>query len=287
MKVTSKQENEMWTKVIRPRSGLVDINLKSLWDHRDLITLFVRRDFVSVYKQTVLGPFWFFLQPLFSTLIFTVIFGKIAHIPTDGLPPALFYMAGIVVWNYFASCLTGTSNTFTSNAGIFGKVYFPRLTVPISVIVTNLATFGIQFVVFLSLLLFFHFKGSAISPGILVLLTPLFLLQMAALGLGLGILISSLTTKYRDLTFFVGFGVQFWMYATPVIYPMSQVPMNWRWLLMLNPMAPIVEAFRFAFLGAGSFQIWQLSLSFAETCVLLFAGIILFSRTEKTFMDTV
>jgi len=282
-----EQKNEQWTSVIRSRSGWFDINLAELWNYRDLIMLFVRRDFVSIYKQTVLGPVWFLLGPLFSTVVFTVIFGRIAKIPTDGLPQVLFYMSGIVVWNYFAGCLTRTSDTFVANAGIFGKVYFPRLTVPVSIAITNLLTFAIQFVLFLAFMSFFYLKGSAIRPNHWVLLTPVLLLQMAALGLGFGILVSSLTTKYRDLTFVTGFGVQLWMYASPIVYPMSQIPEKWQWLYALNPMAAVVEAFRFAFLGAGSFRIWQLGLSAGVTLLILTGGIILFSSIEKTFMDTV
>jgi lipopolysaccharide transport system permease protein len=279
--------NEQWTKVIRPRSGWLNVNLRALWNYRDLIMLFVRRDFVAVYKQTILGPLWFLLQPVFTTVVFTVIFGGIAHIPTDGLPQALFYMAGIVTWNYFSSCLTKTSDTFVSNANIFGKVYFPRLAVPISSVITNLLTFAIQFVLFLAFMSYFIYKGSAVKPNLWVLLTPMLLLQMAALGLGFGVLISSMTTKYRDLSLVVSFGVQLWMYATPIVYPMSQIPVKWQWLYALNPMAAVVETFRFAFLGAGSIRLWQLGVSLLVTSVVLLSGIILFSRIEKTFMDSV
>jgi len=276
-----------WTNVIRPRSGWFDIHLFELWRYRDLIALFVRRDFVAVYKQTILGPVWFLLQPLFSTLVFTIIFGKIAHIPTDGVPEVLFYMSGIVVWNYFAACLTKTSDTFVANAGIFGKVYFPRLTVPISIVITNLITFCIQFGLFLLFIGFFYFKGAPIKPNIVMLIMPLLLLQMAALGLGFGILISSLTTKYRDLAFVIGFGTQLWMYATPIVYPVSQVPARWQWLFMLNPMASVIEVFRYAFLGAGTFYLDRIIVSVIVTLVILTLGIISFSRVEKIFMDTV
>lgn len=278
---------ENWTTEIRSRSGWFDIRPMELWHYRDLISLFVRRDFVSIYKQTILGPFWFLLQPLFSTVVFTIIFGGIARIPTDGLPPTIFYMAGIIVWNYFSSCLTRTSDTFTANAGIFGKVYFPRLSVPLSIAIINMLTFAIQFSFFLCFLLYFYLKGSSVQPNWWVVITPLLLLQMGALGLGLGIIVSSLTTKYRDLAFVMGFGVQLWMYATPIVYPMSQIPEKWHWIYALNPMAAIVETFRYAFLGAGSIQPWQLGLSLAVTLLLLAVGIIMFSRVEKTFMDTV
>jgi lipopolysaccharide transport system permease protein len=249
--------------------------------------LFVRRDFVAVYKQTILGPLWFLLQPLLTTLVFTVIFGKIAKIPTDGVPQLLFYLSGIVVWNYFANCLTATSNTFVGNAAIFGKVYFPRLTVPLSVVISNLITFAIQFFLFLSFYFYYYLQGAALLPNPLVLMFPLLVLQMALLGLGTGIIVSSLTTKYRDLSYLVLFGIQLWMFATPVVYPSSQVPAQWRWIIMLNPMAPVIETFRHAFLGTKAPQSLQMALSIAMTLLILFGGIVLFSRIEKNFMDTV
>jgi lipopolysaccharide transport system permease protein len=287
MNGTNGHNDEQWTTVLRSRSGWFDLHLQGLWAYRDLVLLFVRRDFVAIYKQTVLGPAWFLLQPLFSTFIFTVIFGMIAGIPTDGAPGTLFYMAGIVTWNYFAGCLTRTSDTFIANAGIFGKVYFPRLTVPLSVVIINFLTFAIQFGLFLVILVFFMARGADVHPNRWVLLTPLLLLQMGALGLGLGILISSFTTKYRDLVYVLGFGVQLWMYATPIVYPMSQVPAKWQWLFALNPMTAIVGTFRYAFLGAGTISFRQLGLSAVVTAALLLVGIIAFSRVEKTFMDTV
>lgn len=280
-------QEEQWTKIIGPKKGWFDVNLSNLWNYRDLIGLFVKRDFVTFYKQTILGPLWFLLQPLFTTIVFTIIFGRIAQIPTDGLPQVLFYMSGIVIWNYFADCLNKTSDTFVSNASIFGKVYFPRLTVPISIVITNLITFAIQFLLFLSFLFYFYVSGSDIKISFWVFLTPLLLLQMAALGLGLGILISSLTTKYRDLRYVVGFGVQLWMYATPIVYPMSQIPEKWQWIFALNPMSAIVETARYAFLGTGTIRPMHLVISLGMTALVLFAGIVLFSRIEKTFMDTV
>jgi len=280
-------QGEQWTKVISPKSGWFDLNLANLWNYRDLIMLFVKRDFTALYKQTILGPLWFLLQPLFTTIVFTIIFGKIARISTDGVPQVLFYMSGIVIWNYFADCLNKTSDTFASNAAIFGKVYFPRLTVPVSVVITNLISLAIQSVLFLAFWSYFYLDGSAITISYWVLITPLLLFQMAALGLGLGILISSLTTKYRDLKYVVGFGVQLWMYATPIVYPMSQIPQKWQWMYAMNPMAAIVETARFAFLGAGSVRPWNLCISFAVTVLILLTGIVLFSRIEKTFMDTV
>jgi len=279
--------HEEWTTVISPRKGWLDINLRELWNYSDLVLLFVRRDFVAIYKQTILGPLWFLLQPIFSTVVFTIVFGKIANIPTDGLPQPLFYMTGIVAWNYFASCLTVTSNTFVANASIFGKVYFPRLTVPVSVVITNLMTFVIQFSIFLCFLLFFYLKGATLKPNIFILVTPYLIIQMGMLGLGFGILVSSLTTKYRDLTFVVNFGVQLWMYATPIVYPMSQIPERWQWFFALNPMAAIIETFRYAFLGAGSVKLLYLGISLGVTLAVLGIGIVFFNRIEKTFMDTV
>ena len=285
--MNNSEDTKQWTYIIKPVSGWFDIHLSALWRYRDLILLFVRRDFVAVYKQTILGPLWYLLQPLFTTLVFTVIFGKLARLPTDGVPPMIFYMSGIVVWRYFADCLAKTSNTFVGNSGIFGKVWFPRLTVPISVVISNLISFGIQFVLFLGFWAFFIMKGAAISPNPLILLLPLLILQMAALGLGLGIIASSLTTKYRDLVQLIGFGMQLWMYATPIVYPISLVPEKWQWLIALNPMAPIIEAFRYAFLGSGTIHFWYMGLSLGTTIIILIIGIVLFSRVEKSFMDTV
>ncbi len=283
----NKHGEMQWTTVIQSRSGWFNLNLSELWQYRDLIALFVRRNFVATYKQTILGPIWFLLQPLITTLIFSIVFGNIAGIPTDGLPQILFYMAGIVSWNYFASSLTKTSDTFIANSNIFGKVYFPRLSIPLANVITNLLTFVIQFILFLGFISYFYLKGSDIQLTWWIILTPLLVIQMAALGLGFGIIVSSLTTKYRDLIQLVNFGVQLWMYATPIVYPLSQIPSRWQWVFILNPMAPVVEFFRFAFLGAGAIKLWQLGLSMGVTAVVLILGIILFSRIEKTFMDTI
>jgi len=280
-------QDEQWTKVIGPRTGWFDIKLLELWKYRELIMLFVKRDFVIFYKQTILGPFWFLLQPLFTTLVFTVIFGKIAHIPTDGLPQTLFYMCGIVIWGYFANCLNKTSDTFMTNANIFGKVYFPRLVIPISVVIQNLITFGIQFLFFLGFLAYFYISGADVKINLWFFFMPILLLQMAALGLGFGILVSSLTIKYRDLKFLIGFGVQLWMYATPIVYPMSQIPKKWHWFYALNPMSAIVETARYALLGGGEIRPLHLMLSMGMTVIVLLTGIVMFSRVEKTFVDTV
>ena len=276
-----------WDLVIRPKRAWWDLRLDQVWRYRDLVLLFVRRDFVAQYKQTILGPLWFLIQPLMTTLIFTVVFGQIAALPTDGLPQFLFYLSGNVIWAYFAQCLTKTSNTFIANQGIFGKVYFPRLVMPISVLISNMITFAIQFLLFLGFVIFFMISGTDIQLTYYVLLLPLLLFLMAGHGLGFGIIVSSMTTKYRDLRFLVTFGVQLWMYATPVIYPVSAIPERWQWVAAVNPITPIVETFRYAFLGAGTFSWVMLGYSFIAMLVVFFLGVILFNRVEQTFMDTV
>lgn len=278
---------ENWTTIIKPKTGWFDINLKELVQYKDLIVMFVKRDFKTMYKQTILGPLWIIINPLLTTLMFTVVFGNIANIPTDGMPQIVFYMLGTTVWTYFSSCLTKTSSTFTGNAAIFGKVYFPRLVTPISTVISGLINFGVQFLMFLGFMAYFMIKGSPIEPNLWILITPLLLVQLAALALGFGIIISSMTTKYRDLAVLVTFGVQLWMYATPVVYPASQIGGKLKTLMMLNPVSPIVESFRYAFLGSGSIPWNYLGISVVTTLVVLFAGVVLFSRVEKTFMDTV
>ncbi len=277
----------MYTTEIKPQNKWYDIDFKAIWQYRDLLMLFVRRDFVAVYKQTVLGPIWFFIQPILTTVTFTFIFGNFAKISTDGIPPLLFYLSGLTFWNYFASCLTATSNTFVSNAGMFGKVYFPRLITPLSVVISNLIKFGIQFILFLVVFFYYWWTG-AIQPNWTVVLLPIFVMMMAGLGLGFGILISSLTTKYRDFTFLVGFGVQLLMYASPIIYPFSILSEDLRfWLNVLNPMSSIIEAIKYGFLGEGVFSISNLAISATYMFVLLFVGIVTFHKVEKSFMDTV
>ena len=276
-----------WDLVIEPQSSLLDLNLKDVWRYRDLLWLLVKRDFVSFYKQTILGPLWFFIQPLFTTIIFTFIFGNLAGLSTDGLPQPLFYMAGITAWNYFADCLTKTSTVFRDNANIFGKVYFPRLIMPLSIVVSNLVRFGVQMLLFFMMLGYYAFTGAAFAPNAYILLFPILVLQMALLGLGLGLVITALTTKYRDLAFLITFGVQLMMYATTVIYPLSAAPANYKWLIELNPMTGIIEAFRFGFLGQGELTLSSFGYSVAFTLVALVLGVIIFNKTEKTFVDTV
>jgi lipopolysaccharide transport system permease protein len=281
-------DNEQWTLVIRPRRPWRDLRLQEIWHARDLIMLFVRRDFVAQHKQTVLGPFWVVAQPLLTTVVFTLVFGRIARLSTDGLPPFLFYMAGTVAWSYFAACLTKTADTFATNAHIFGKVYFPRLTVPISILISNLATFFVHFALFLGFVGYFWLNGAAVRISLVsILLLPVALFIMAGLGLGAGIIVSSLTTRYRDLQNVVTFGTQLLMYATPVIYPLSATPVKYRFLVEANPMTSVVEAFRGAFLGTDTIAAGGLLYSFGFMVVALILGVLFFNRVEQTFMDTV
>lgn len=274
--------------IIQPKAHLFDLNLKEVWRYRDLLLLFVKRDFIAQYKQTILGPLWHLIQPIFTTVMFLLVFGKIANIPTDGVQPALFYMSGITIWNYFASCLNSTSGTFVANAGIFGKVYFPRLVIPLSNVLSNMVKFGIQFLLLLAMMIFYSFKGFPVHFGITWLWIPVLMIMMAGLGLGLGIIISSLTTKYRDLTVLIGFAVQLLMYATPIVYPLSFLKDKSyaRWI-QWNPLTPIVESWRYALFGKGSFDVVSLLYSGGIIVVILFLGLLIFSKVERTFMDTV
>jgi lipopolysaccharide transport system permease protein len=280
-------EKGEWDLIIRPKKNWLDINFRELWEHRELVGLFVKRDFISRYKQTVLGPFWFVLNPLLSTLIYTLIFSAIAKIPTGGSPPVLFYLSGIVLWTYFSNCLVATSSTFLGNAAIFGKVYFPRLILPISVVISNLVQFLIQFGLFAIVLVIYSFKTNNLLVNGYALLIPLHIFILAAISLGFGIIVSSLTIKYRDLSNFMNVGIQLWMYATPVIYPMSAVSGGFKKILLLNPVAPIVEAFKFGLIGGGEFSLSHYMYSLAFACVILFLGIFLFNRVENNFMDTI
>lgn len=272
---------------IKPHTKLLDIKLNELWDYKDLIILFVRRDFVSLYKQTILGPLWFFLQPLISTIFFTIVFAKVAKISTAGLPPVIFYLSGTIAWNYFSNTLLKTSDTFIANASIFGKVYFPRLTVPLSIVISNLIQFGIQFLLLVVIMLYYSFKGFDFQFDITLVLIPLMLLILAGLGLGFGIIISSLTTKYRDLKQLVSFGVQLWMYVTPVIFPLSSIEGKFRIFFLINPITGIVETFRTILLGVNQINFIHLSYSAVFMLILLIFGIILFNRIERNFMDYV
>ena len=276
-----------WDLIIEPQTSLFELHLKDVWRYRDLLWLLVKRDFVSFYKQTILGPLWFFIQPLFTTIIFTFIFGNLAGLSTDGLPQPLFYMAGITAWNYFADCLTKTSTVFRDNANIFGKVYFPRLIMPLSIVVSNLVRFAVQMILFFLMIGYYALTGADFHMNVYVLLFPVLVLMMALLGLGLGLIITAMTTKYRDLAFLITFGVQLMMYATTVIYPLSAAPAKYKWLIELNPMTGIIEAFRFGFLGQGELTLSSFGYAVAFTLVSLVFGVIIFNKTEKTFVDTV
>ncbi len=279
-------DRKLYSEILPSRS-LFSIDLREIIRYRDLLFMFVRRDFVATYKQTILGPIWFFIQPIISSLVFYIVFNRFGKIPTDGVPPYLFYLAGLTAWNYFSTCLTSTSNVFVGNAGVFGKVYFPRLITPLSIIISNLIKFGIQFLLFLSFYIFYLFKGAYFSPNIYILLLPILILIMAGLGLGLGLAISALTTKYRDLTYLLAFGVQLLMYATPVIYPLSQIPEKFRFYMMLNPMTGIIETFKTSFFNTSSIDWSMLGYSFGFMIIMLFVGVLIFNKTEKNFMDTV
>jgi len=277
-----------WDLIIEPHTSIFHLSFRDLWRYRDLLLLLVKRDFISFYKQTILGPLWFFLQPLFTTLIFVIVFSRLAGISTDGLPPPLFYMVGVVAWNYFAECLTKTSTIFRDNASMFGKVYFPRLIMPLSVVLSNLVKFGVQLILLLLLFLYYIlFSDFVPATNIYILFFPVAVLMMAALGLASGLIISALTTKYRDLSFLVSFGVQLLMYATPVIYPLSTVSEKYKWLISINPMTGIFEAIRYGLLGRGIFDWSIIAYSAALTVILLITGLLVFNKVEKNFVDTV
>nr|WP_262917654.1 ABC transporter permease [Cognataquiflexum rubidum] len=274
--------------IIKPKTGWFDFQPYDIWRYRDLLMMFVKRDFISVYKQTILGPLWFIIQPMLTTIMFIVVFDQVAGIPTDGAPPALFYLSGLVIWNYFSTCISKTATTFTANSAIFGKVYFPRLIMPLSNVVSALIGFGIQLLLlFLLILYFFFFLGVNLHFNSYILIVPVILLIVAALGLGFGIIISSLTTKYRDLTHLVTFGIQLLMYATPVIYPLSFFSGKYKLLILANPLTSLIEIFRYALLGVGEFNIWYLSYSLIFTLLALSVGILLFNRIEKSFIDVI
>ena len=277
---------QQFSTVIKPKQKLLDLKIRELWRYRDLIMLFVRRTFVAQYKQTILGPAWAVVQPLFTTVIFTFVFGSMAGLAPGGVPSFLFYMCGNVAWTYFSGALTATASTFTANSSIMGKVYFPRLVMPVSTVLSNLISFAIQFVFFLGFFVYYLIIG-AVMPNWYAMLTPLLVIQMAALGLGFGIIISALTTKYRDLAMLVSFGVQIWMYLTPVAYDIAIIPEKYMGLYMLNPMTPVINAFRYGWLGTGSLDLGYYLLSWGVTAAVLLLGIVLFNRVEKTFMDTV
>src|SRR6476660_9830026 len=288
--MTNHIEEENWDLEIKPQNNLFELHLTDVWRYRDLLLLLVRRDFVSFYKQTILGPLWFFIQPSFTMLVYTFIFGNLAGISTDGLPQPLFYLAGITAWNYFADCLTKTSTVFKDNVSIFGKVYFPRLIMPLSIVVSNLVRFGVQLLLLVGMMVFFAIQGAEFHVTYAIALFPILVILMAFLGLGFGLVITAVTTKYKDLTFLITFGVQLAMYATTVIYPLSEAKNKFpdkAWIIELNPMTGIIEAFRFAFLGKGEFSLWSICYSAIVTVVVFVLGILIFNKTEKNFVDTI
>jgi lipopolysaccharide transport system permease protein len=286
-----KDENvpirEEWTEIIEAKTNLFDLKLRELWRYRDLVMMFVRRDFVANYKQTILGPLWFFIQPLLTSVMFIFVFGKVAGLSTDGLPMMAFYLAGVTIWNYFSETLNKTASVFRDNAQIFGKVYFPRLTMPFSIVISNLVRFLIQLALFLGVWVYYLYTTDALKPNPYLLLTPLLVLMMGLLALGFGMIFSSLTTKYRDLVFLLTFGIQLLMYATPVIYPLSSISEKYKMIILANPMSAIVETFRYGFLGSGSFSWEQLTYSFGFSVAILLIGTLIFNRVEKSFTDTV
>jgi lipopolysaccharide transport system permease protein len=285
MEITKTDNN--WDLVIKGHTSLFDLRFRDLWSYRDLLLMFVKRDFVSFYKQTIFGPLWFFIQPILTTIVFTFVFGKLAGISTDGLPQFLFYLSGITAWNYFSDCITKTSTVFKDNANIFGKVYFPRLIMPLSIVTSNLVRFGVQLILLLIMMTYYSIIGTDFHVTIAILIFPVLIILMALLGLGLGLIITAMTTKYRDLSFLVSFGVQLLMYATTVIYPLSAAPEKYKTIIELNPMTGIIEAFRYGFLGKGEFTIWSMAYPIFFTIVVLFLGIIIFNKTEKNFVDTI
>ena len=290
----SVSENENWTTIIKPRNKLFEVNLKEIWDYRDLLTLFVKRTITVQYKQTILGPLWWIIQPALTVIMYMVVFGGIAGIPTDGIPQPLFYLGGIAMWQYFADCLNKTSTTFVANAGVFGKVYFPRLIMPLASVTSNLVRFGIQIGLFVVVYIYYAIIGQAPSPNVYLLLFPLLVVMIAGLALGFGIIVSSMTTKYRDLSILFSFFVSLWMYATPIVYPLSQVAgkqvkgMDLATIMCLNPVTPVIETFKHGALGAGEFIGWGwLAYSFVFMLVVLALGILIFNKVQKSFMDTV
>jgi len=282
----SDSQHQQWTGSIESKHSLFDLNLKEVWRYKDLAFMFVKRDFVSSFKQTILGPIWFFINPIFTTIVYIVVFGNIAKLSTDGAPKILFYLAGITLWNYFSSCLVGTSNVFTNNAGIFGKVYFPRLIMPISIVLSNLMRFGVQMGLFLIAFFYYLFKGE-VQPNWWILATPFLIILMAIFALGMGMIFSSLTTKYRDLQMLLTFGISLYMYATPVIYPASSLKGIFKTIAFYNPLTGIFECFKYAWLGVGDFDALMLVISTIIIFIILAIGTVIFNKVEKSFMDTV
>lgn len=280
-------KEQQWTEEIKSQEPIFSINLKEVWHYRDLLMMLVKKDYVTFYKQTILGPIWFFVQPILTTLMYVILFGQIAKLSTDGSPQIVFYLLGITIWNYFSESLTKTATVFKDNAAVMGKVYFPRLIMPLSIIVSGLMKFAIQFGLFIAAVLYYTFVEESIHPNIWILASPFLLLLMAAFSLGLGMIFSSLTTKYKDLVFLLTFGIQLFMYATPVVYSVSSIPEKYHWIINANPLTGIFECFRYGFLGTGSFDPASLLFSTVVTAFMLVVGVVIFNKVEKSFMDTV
>jgi lipopolysaccharide transport system permease protein len=278
---------QVWTEEIKSQSSIFSVNYKEVWHYRDLLLMLVKKDYVTFYKQTILGPIWFFIQPILTTLIYVLIFGKIAKLSTDGAPQIAFYLSGVTIWNYFSESLTKTSTVFRDNAAVLGKVYFPRLIMPLSIVVSGLMKFAIQFALFIAVVMYYTFAENTLHPNIWLLATPFLVLLMAAFSLGLGMIFSSLTTKYKDLVFLLTFGIQLFMFATPVVYSITSIPAERQWIVNLNPLTGIFECFRYGFLGSGSFTPETLIMSTGIIAVILLLGVLIFNKVEKSFMDTV
>ena len=278
---------DKWSQEIGASHGLLTLNLKDVWAYKDLVYMLVKRDFVTSFKQTILGPLWFFINPIFTTIMYVIVFGNIANLSTDGAPKILFYLSGTILWNYFSSCLNSTSNVFRGNASIFGKVYFPRLVMPLAIVISNLMQFCVQFGLFIVFLIYYTFIEQNVQPNIWILMTPFLIVLMASFAMGVGMIFSSMTTKYKDLSMLLSFGVSLYMYVTPVVYPVSSIPEKFKWIADLNPLTGIFECFKYAYLGVGEFNIGMLIYSTAFIFIVLAIGTIIFNKVEKSFMDTV
>ena len=279
--------SENWSKVITPKNKLFSVNLKEVWEYKDLVYMLVKRDFITSFKQTILGPLWFFINPIFTTIMYVIIFGNVAGLSTDGAPKLAFYLSGVTLWNYFSSSLTGTAFVFKGNASIFGKVYFPRLVMPLAIVMSNLMRFGVQFFLFILVIIYYYFTEGSVRPNIWILATPYLILLMAAFAMGAGMILSSLTTKYQDVSMLLTFGVSLMMYATPVVIPTSAFPEKYRWIMEYNPLTGIFECFKYGYLGVGDFSVTMLTYSSVVVFSILFIGILIFNKVEKSFMDTV
>ncbi|QTV04554.1 ABC transporter permease [Faecalibacter bovis] len=283
----SVSSNDKWSNEIGSKHNLLSLNLKEVWDYKDLVYLLVKRDFVTSFKQTILGPLWFFINPIFTTVMYVIVFGNIANLSTDGAPQMAFYLAGVTMWNYFSASLNGTSNVFRGNASIFGKVYFPRLVMPLAIVSSNFMQFAVQFVLFICVVLYYLIFEGNVHPNLWILATPILIVLMAAFAMGMGMIFSSMTTKYKDLSMLLSFGVSLYMYVTPVVYPVSSIPEKFRWIADLNPLTGIFECFKYAYLGVGDFNIGMLIYSTVFIFIILSIGTIIFNKVEKSFMDTV